>query len=140
MIASIVSILAFSTLIEAHRQTPIIAGPHQELWYNGFSGDDGTQADAVFSGIATFARLPYFPCLAREDEKYDIAFLGRSSYLALHPELDANYPPAAQAPRSILELRIDRARDSAPMASDKVLQSPSIMSVDFRLLKLPVFC
>jgi hypothetical protein len=30
----------------------------------------------VFSGISTFGRLPYFPCLASDDEKYDIAFLG----------------------------------------------------------------
>ncbi|KAK3172294.1 hypothetical protein OEA41_005615 [Lepraria neglecta] len=39
-------------------------------------GDGGTQADSVFSGISTFGRLPYWPCLASEDEKYDIAFLG----------------------------------------------------------------
>lgn len=34
------------------------------------------QADSVFSGISTFARLPYAPCLASEDIKYDVAFLG----------------------------------------------------------------
>jgi hypothetical protein len=34
------------------------------------------QADSVFSGISTFGRLPYFPCLSSEDESYDIAFLG----------------------------------------------------------------
>jgi len=34
------------------------------------------QADSVFSGISTFGRLPYFPCLASDEEKYDIAFLG----------------------------------------------------------------
>ncbi|KAG8527777.1 uncharacterized protein KY384_007931 [Bacidia gigantensis] len=39
-------------------------------------GDGGTQADSVFSGISTFGRLPYFPCLASHEEKYDIAFLG----------------------------------------------------------------
>lgn len=93
MIASIVGVLAFLTLSAAHRQTPIIAGPHQELWYNGFSGEDGSQADSVFSGIATFARLPYFPCLMREDERYDIAFLGRSRYLVLHSALGTNDPP-----------------------------------------------
>lgn len=32
----------------------------------------------MFSGISTFGRLPYFPCLASDDEKYDIAFLGMS--------------------------------------------------------------
>ena len=34
------------------------------------------QADSVFSGISTFGRLPYWPCLADDSEKYDIAFLG----------------------------------------------------------------
>ena len=34
------------------------------------------QADSVFSGISTFGRLPYFPCLASDEEKYDIAFIG----------------------------------------------------------------
>jgi agmatinase len=80
-----------------HDQTPI-AGPHKSLWYNTLPGDGGTQvrkndsylffwractcidqtqqADSVFSGISTFGRLPYFPCLASDEEKYDIAFLG----------------------------------------------------------------
>ena len=34
------------------------------------------QADSVFSGIATFGRLPYTPCLANPDETYDVAFIG----------------------------------------------------------------
>lgn len=34
------------------------------------------QADSVFSGISTFGRLPYYPCLASKDEKFDIAFIG----------------------------------------------------------------
>ena len=37
---------------------------------------DSNQADSVFSGISTFGRLPYWPCLASNDEKYDIAFIG----------------------------------------------------------------
>lgn len=53
------------------------AGPHQGLWYNSLSGEGGKQADSVFSGISTFGRLPYFPCLSSEDERYDIAFMGR---------------------------------------------------------------
>lgn len=40
----------------------------------------GLQADSVFSGISTFGRLPYFPCLASDEEKFDIAFLGRGSH------------------------------------------------------------
>ncbi|MCJ1347903.1 hypothetical protein MMC31_006133 [Peltigera leucophlebia] len=58
-----------------HTQEPI-AGPHKSLWYNTLPGDGGTQADSVFSGISTFGRLPYFPCLASDEEKFDIAFLG----------------------------------------------------------------
>jgi hypothetical protein len=41
------------------------------------STDGNDQADSVFSGISTFGRLPYFPCLASDEEKYDIAFLGK---------------------------------------------------------------
>lgn len=37
---------------------------------------DCFKADSVFSGISTFGRLPYFPCLASDEEKYDIAFIG----------------------------------------------------------------
>ncbi len=37
---------------------------------------DGCQADSVFSGISTFGRLPYQPCLSRKDVTYDIAFIG----------------------------------------------------------------
>ncbi|KIY01717.1 uncharacterized protein Z520_01855 [Fonsecaea multimorphosa CBS 102226] len=58
-----------------HDQAPI-EGPHKSLWYNTLPGDGGTQADSVFSGISTFGRLPYFPCLTSDEEKYDIAFLG----------------------------------------------------------------
>ncbi|MCJ1429266.1 hypothetical protein MMC29_007179 [Sticta canariensis] len=67
----------FATTANAHvdHQKPI-AGPHKSLWYNALPGDGGTQADSVFSGISTFGRLPYFPCLASDEEKYDIAFIG----------------------------------------------------------------
>ncbi len=34
------------------------------------------QADSVFSGISTFGRLPYQPCLQNPDAIYDIAFIG----------------------------------------------------------------
>jgi agmatinase len=49
----------------------------QSLRYNTLPGDGGTQADSVFSGISTFGRLPYFPCLASDEVKFDIAFIGR---------------------------------------------------------------
>ncbi len=59
-----------------HDQTPI-SGPHQSLWYKTLPGDGGTQADSVFSGISTFGRLPYFPCLTSDEVKFDIAFIGK---------------------------------------------------------------
>ncbi|KEZ43975.1 D-arginase [Scedosporium apiospermum] len=79
MIALTSSFLLLATTVFAHvghDQTPMIAGPLQGLWYNSLPGDGGTQADSVFSGIATFARLPYFPCLSSDTERFDIAFLG----------------------------------------------------------------
>ncbi|CAF9930963.1 hypothetical protein IMSHALPRED_008327 [Imshaugia aleurites] len=69
---------ALATAHANHDQKPI-AGPHKSLWYNTrrpIPGDGGTQADSVFSGISTFGRLPYWPCLTDDSEKYDIAFLG----------------------------------------------------------------
>ena len=36
-----------------------------------------SQADSVFSGISTFGRLDYHPCLASDAVKYDIAFIGK---------------------------------------------------------------
>jgi len=51
-------------------------GPHKQLWYNRLPGDGGTQADSVFSGISTFGRIPYWPCLASDEEAFDIAFIG----------------------------------------------------------------
>ncbi|KAM0405716.1 hypothetical protein ACHAQC_000804 [Fusarium culmorum] len=59
----------------SHDQEPM-EGPHQSLWYNTLPGDGGTQADSVFSGISTFGRLPYQPCLGHNSIKYDIAFIG----------------------------------------------------------------
>ncbi|KAJ5745325.1 agmatinase 1 [Penicillium odoratum] len=81
MFKSIVGLLALPILSAAHGdhgQTPM-AGPHKQLedfWHNTLPGDGGTQADSVFSGITTFGRLPYSPCLSTDDVKYDIAFLG----------------------------------------------------------------
>lgn len=51
-------------------------GPHESLWFHGMPGDGGKQADSVFSGISTFGRLPYQPCLETPDADYDIAFIG----------------------------------------------------------------
>ncbi|KAM5345574.1 hypothetical protein ACJ41O_011435 [Fusarium nematophilum] len=66
---------ALATAHAGHEQEPI-SGPHQSLWYSTLPGDGGTQADSVFSGISTFGRLPYQPCLSHSGIKYDIAFIG----------------------------------------------------------------
>lgn len=119
MIASTLSLLALSAIASAHsdHRQKAIAGPHQSLWYNTIPGDGGTQADSVFSGISTFGRLPYFPCLSSEAEKYDIAFIG---------EIESVYWPfrkvlTVQALPSILAPHIDLVRDSARVALGKVL-------------------
>ncbi|KAI6712662.1 hypothetical protein JHW43_004793 [Diplocarpon mali] len=71
---TILSIAFLATSATAHgNHGPQIAmqGPHK--------------ADSVFSGISTFGRLPYFPCLASDDVKYDIAFIGGD--LQEHPSI-----------------------------------------------------
>ncbi|KAH7146332.1 arginase family-domain-containing protein [Dactylonectria macrodidyma] len=79
MISTTLFTLGCAALVAAHAghedQVPIL-GPLQSLWYNALPGDGGTQADSVFSGITTFGRLPYLPCLSHSDIKYDIAFIG----------------------------------------------------------------
>ena len=55
----------------------------------------GTQADSVFSGIATFGRIPYRECFGRDKhEKFDIAILGApfdtaTSYRSIYSFIDA---------------------------------------------------
>ncbi|KAF2233228.1 Arginase/deacetylase [Viridothelium virens] len=66
---------AIAAAHSSHEQEPI-EGPHKSLWYNTLPGDGGTQADSVFSGISTFGRITYHPCLSKEDVDYDIAFIG----------------------------------------------------------------
>ncbi|KAK4219433.1 arginase family-domain-containing protein [Rhypophila decipiens] len=69
-------VVALASAHGDHDEQKNIAGPHESLWYNTLPGDGGTQADSVFSGISTFGRLPYLPCLASKDITYDIAFIG----------------------------------------------------------------
>lgn len=73
--AAIVSFVALVAAHGNHDQEPM-SGPHEGLWYNTLPGDGGTQADSVFSGISTFGRIKYHPCLSSRDVKYDIAFIG----------------------------------------------------------------
>jgi hypothetical protein len=119
MITSTLSVLALFAIATAHsdHRQKTIAGPHQSLWYNTIPGDGGTQADSVFSGISTFGRLPYFPCLSSEAEKYDIAFIGEfeSVYWFSCGVLTVQALPSTLAPHTGL------VPDSVLVASDKVL-------------------
>lgn len=78
----------------------------------------------MFSGISTFGRLPYFPCLASDDVKYDIAFIGRS-WSNLYLEQPIKVPMLIlinmQVHPSILELHTDQELASVPLGSVKVL-------------------
>ncbi|KAK3988655.1 arginase family-domain-containing protein [Cladorrhinum sp. PSN332] len=68
--------LAAAASAHGNHDQKTTAGPHESLWYNTLPGDGGTQADSVFSGISTFGRLHYLPCLSHRDINYDIAFIG----------------------------------------------------------------
>ncbi|GFF26415.1 LOW QUALITY PROTEIN: putative agmatinase 1 [Aspergillus udagawae] len=120
MISSTLSLLALFAIASAHsdHRQQAIAGPHQSLWYNTIPGDGGTQADSVFSGISTFGRLPYFPCLSSEAEKYDIAFIGEFLNLSIGSLVECSQ---SQGLPSILAPHTDLVQDSARVVSDKVL-------------------
>ncbi|KZV85393.1 Arginase/deacetylase [Exidia glandulosa HHB12029] len=46
-------------------------------WQATYPGDNEVTADSIFSGITTFARLPWVQCLGKDaDEAFDIAFIG----------------------------------------------------------------
>ncbi|RBR24383.1 uncharacterized protein FIESC28_02873 [Fusarium coffeatum] len=78
MLFTSLSLLSIASVALAHgnHDQKQMEGPHQSLWYNRLPGDGGTQADSVFSGISTFGRLPYQPCLGHNSIQYDIAFIG----------------------------------------------------------------
>ncbi|KAI5122018.1 hypothetical protein M0805_008010 [Coniferiporia weirii] len=58
---------------EAQMPMDYIKYPYQA----GYRGRDTVTADSIFSGITTFARLPWVQCLgAHKDASFDIAFLG----------------------------------------------------------------
>lgn len=82
LIVAVAAVLALSHAHEEDEQVPI-EGPIESVWYNTLPGDGGKQADSVFSGISTFGRLDYFPCLASDKLKYDIAFIGQSRTTSL---------------------------------------------------------
>ncbi len=81
-----------------------------------------SKADSVFSGISTFGRLPYFPCLASDDEKYDIAFIGRFFFQSscIRPSALIS---SCQALHSIQGPLIDRERGSVPLVYVRALDA-----------------
>jgi hypothetical protein len=76
------------------------------------------KADSVFSGISTFGRLPYFPCLASDEEKYDIAFIGMENESCV---CNTWRLIRLQELHLTRELRTDQVPALAPAALDKVL-------------------
>ena len=51
--------------------------PHQSIWRHPVDVEFLVTADSVFSGITTFAKLPWVQCLGKDsDAAFDIAFLG----------------------------------------------------------------
>lgn len=86
MFKLVTAVAALAATVSAHgdhdHQEPI-SGALPALWYNSLPGDGGKQADSVFSGISTFGRIEYHPCLASDARKYDIAFIGKYSASAM---------------------------------------------------------
>lgn len=76
LITLVAALAASASAHGDHSQETFKEGPHKSLWYNTLPGDGGTQADSVFSGISTFGRIEYHPCLSSDARKYDIAFIG----------------------------------------------------------------
>lgn len=115
---------------------------------------DCFKADSVFSGISTFGRLPYFPCLASDEEKYDIAFIGEFSLAVPHAVLTSNLRCTIRHRQYVdhcfstihvlkhgfeLQRPTGRVLDSVPLASDKVpAASTSSMYLLDKSLPLPL--
>ncbi|KAI0669145.1 agmatinase [Trametes maxima] len=76
--AFIASILGVAVAHEGHDhglQMPLdfVKYPYQAM----YPGDNEVTADSIFSGITTFAKLPWVKCLGKErDAAFDIAFIG----------------------------------------------------------------
>ncbi|WOO76398.1 Putative agmatinase 1 [Vanrija pseudolonga] len=79
LLSALVALAAAHPGGHKHDDQTVLQGAPESLWfrqYNRLPGDGGTQADAVFSGITTFGRLPYKNCLSDPTAQYDIAFIG----------------------------------------------------------------
>jgi len=69
------------------------------------------QADSVFSGISTFGRLQYHPCLTSDAVKYDIAFIGKptvSLHLSLSLPTHEAHPSTPALPTVLVHVSVHR--------------------------------
>jgi hypothetical protein len=102
-----------------------------------FKANNRNKADSVFSGISTFGRLPYWPCLASDDEDYDIAFLGELviRHIVGEPYLTIFLSKVLHL---TLVLLTDQARVSDLLESVKVLDASTFsMCTQFPTRALP---
>lgn len=75
-----------------------------------------SQADSIFSGISTFGRLPYSPCLKSKAD-FDIAFIGKTPIICSTSLVTKYY----QVLPSTLAHRTAQVLALALAALDKVL-------------------
>jgi len=62
---------------EVAEETQLPLGYYKYPYQATYPGDDSVTADSIFSGITTFARLPWVQCLGKDKgEGFDIAFIG----------------------------------------------------------------
>ena len=88
--------------------------------------DSSLKADAIYSGISTFGRLPYAPCLKDKSIKYDLAFIGKKTS---HESDTVTLPDQLQVLHSIQAQATGQALASVQTASGKVrVASTSSMS------------
>ncbi|KAI0366658.1 agmatinase [Pilatotrama ljubarskyi] len=76
LLASLLSVVAAHEGHDDDLQMPLdyVKFPYQAVYY---PGDNEVTADSIFSGITTFAKLPWVKCLGKEkDTTFDIAFIG----------------------------------------------------------------
>ncbi|EJD41500.1 agmatinase [Auricularia subglabra TFB-10046 SS5] len=79
MLSPLLVVLASSAFVCGHESDgdQIPMGYVKYPWQAAYPGDNTVTADSIFSGITTFARLPWVQCLGKDSqEDFDIAFIG----------------------------------------------------------------
>jgi hypothetical protein len=109
VLSALCSLVLLAASVSAHDhhehedQVPFdyVRFPYEPI-YRGMNGE--VTADAIFSGITTFAKLPWVQCLTRESHiPFDIAFIGAPfvgfcSWAYMNPSygLDSRIPRPGQ--------------------------------------------